>query len=285
MTWRFLGLANWKPGYGKRSAISPAELAWAGPAEHCRGRGDGNRCAKMPTRFILVGALMMVIILIPSGVGWAGMNLLGWVHRGGLVEEGTGYLTETFSYDETPVSPFQGSFSRQIGDTSLDVAYNFVFDDNNGVLEFETAHSLKHTEGQCCSVAFGGFTIQPTLDIEVAITGTMTYDIPTHEGMGADIGLEIEQIVGGTFSFHASEAHEGEGAGIFALDESVVVPAGEMYSIGYHFEMGSNPSCEEGMIGTATSDVTITIISVPEPASILLLSFGASVVVARRRLG
>ena len=68
------------------------------------------------------------------------------------------------------------------------------------------------TRDQCYSMAYGGVGITSTSDFEVTFTGTMAYDGPAHEGMGASLGVDIETILG-PFSFQASATHEGVGEG------------------------------------------------------------------------
>ncbi len=223
--------------------------------------------------------------IVPASLAWAEVGIRGWVNYATATEGSAGYSSDSILYQDDLPNPYVDSLSQRFGDTSLGILYNFIIDEDLAVFSYRTSHALKYIDDESYSLAAGGIGIQPTQDVIVAISGSMSCELSVHENLGAGFSMSVREQAAGDSLYSVGASHEGEGVGGVTLDASTVIPAGETYSIGYRISLETQGFPEAGATGTAISDVTITISAVPEPAAALLLAFGAPAALARRRRG
>ena len=224
---------------------------------------------------------LLLSAAVPAAVS-ADLNLSTWSHSGWVEELPAG--PEGWVITSTPESPFYTLESRQVGDTLLEVAYDFSFDQQAGEFNLLTNHAVRSLGyDETPSWARGSFLISPDVDTEVSIVGAAEAWLPS-EGIYASISLHIVDPFTEIEYFYTIVADEAPpGQSNFDINDIVILPAGNSYVIAYDLILMAHPNATPDSIGLAQMDVTLSMAAVPEPAAGGSLAAGLFLLLLRSR--
>ena len=185
-------------------------------------------------------------------------------------------------------NPFQLTQSVAInnGLTTATTTYDFSWHDTFGTFLIQAAHEAEDIDfSTLFSRSTGGFVIAASQDLQIAIDAEYTFLAPAplfHVRLSMDV---IDLADNSALFFGLEEggpAFLGPPAGTLSIQDTVLVPAGSTYILGYEMLLQTFASGTD-VIATADGNIAITLQTVPEPATLSLLIFGSLVLLRRRR--
>lgn len=226
--------------------------------------------------------LLFALAFVPDRAALAGMVLLSGSHWA-VVRDTDGMESDGFN-DITPGVPFEGTASADYRMLGAYAVFNTFFDTNLLTSRFESIHSLQQTTQESPDELFSEsgttFWLSTDMDIEVSVQGSMTFDLGVAD---SETAVVLEILDGNQDTVYRSVLGSfiGTGAGMFLVDDSIVLDGGGMYFVHVHSDLLAFAHRNPGPLSTASSEIAVVIATVPEPTSLALLCCGA--LLARKR--
>jgi hypothetical protein len=187
---------------------------------------------------------------------------------------------------ETLGSPFAETAFAQYRQLSAVGDFSVVFDEIALDASLHASQSLMQTvqllaDGELFSSVGSTFWFSTTTGVEVTFAGVMSFHLGDDEA-GADVSFAIRDSNQDLIHQRAVGCPFGEQTGTVTLYDTILLDGGSSYFAEVSTSLGARVHRYPRPESTAVSDIAISITSVPEPASGLLLCCGL-LVASRRR--
>ena len=182
----------------------------------------------------------------------------------------------------------------QVGTTGLSAQWReldarawmeFSADNNSVSVSFSGSHSVRRTAqatGTSMDSGIGvGFWIISDVDVIVSATGTMNYSLHGEKEPTATMFFFVENNDVGLIHQGSVYSTYDPPDGAIYLADSVVLDGGIPYSIVAASELGQLAIGFSEMPSVATSELTLKIQAIPEPATLVLLGIACGIVMRR----
>ncbi len=205
--------------------------------------------------------------------------------NGVLVYDDDGGAGDHINYS-SPGVPINGVVSASQLMLRADLAFNSLIESELLTSSFESTLSVLQTVQQVrtelYSSAGGGFWFTTDLDVEVSVSGRMSYDLI---GSESETGIFVEVFNGNhdRIDQRILGSITDEGSGALVFEDSFVLEGGSTYSVDVHNDLVVYARRFPDDVSTSFSEVTLQIATVPEPISLVLLCCGIPLVLKRRR--
>ena len=174
---------------------------------------------------------------------------------------------------------FFASLPPSITETMVDISWS----DSFGSFLIQAAHQAEH-DGSLISATESRIFISPTIDLEVTVHAEYQYNLPAIF-MGSELNVSFsDSKTFETIFFEelVDDTNLGPTSGTFTIDGSFTMPAGRTWLMFSLMETTSF-SGSSANIATADGNIAITLQTVPEPATLSLLTIGSLLLLLHRR--
>jgi hypothetical protein len=225
-----------------------------------------------------------VFLTITGWAAQADIVMISWGH-GALVVDGEGSAHMRYG-GETLGSPFAETAFAQYRQLSAAGDFTAVFDEIALDASLHATQSLMQTvqipaDGELFSSVWSSFWFSATTDVEVAFAGVMSFHLGDDEA-GGDVSFAIRNSNQDLIHQRAVGCPFGGQTGTVTLHDTILLDGGSSYFAEVSTALGARVRRYPRPESTAVSDIAISITSVPEPASGLLLCCGL-LLASRRR--
>ena len=227
---------------------------------------------------------LVVFSLLPGTPAPADLVLMTWSHEVRAADTDA-QDAERFS-SISDVLPFTGTGLARLREIRTDGTFTTSFHGHQLTSLQQADHSLLQTTqtvgDELWSHAVSAFWLTSDMDLQVAVAGSLTFDL-FGEDSAASISLEV--LDGNQDPFYSTSVARSFPAspGTVELTDSLVPPTGTSYFVQVMSTLAVPAHRFAPPQSTASSDITLTVTAIPEPASLLLLAGGALLACSRRR--
>jgi hypothetical protein len=219
--------------------------------------------------------------IFPAAIAEAGIlvSSLSLYNRVAVLTDEGNFVVDSVIGANSPV-PVTGTLTNAVGDTSSLVNYSYDWSGDTGTFRVDGAQTAVHPSANLVqSLATGNLNFTPMVDSLVTLRVQYTYDLPGNYMEGFDTGgvfnLDTDelyaQISHGGFSL-------GPVSGSFDQTMTAIIPAGCNCEFVYTMRLTTEAT---SVAATDSGIVELSIVPLPETATILPLAFG--VLLAHRR--
>jgi hypothetical protein len=184
-----------------------------------------------------------------------------------------------------PSSPFHGSHSVGLGQSTAQAEYNFAWGVAFGQFLIQASHQAHQGGGDIVmALSNGEIKFTPTEDMIFSVDALYSYHLPVAD-TSVYFSVTLQDTQTGVYSYNYLESDEYIGMPIdntFSDSGSGMMLAGHPYTLSYLMRPSASGSSGQSATGSGHVDFTFQV--VPEPATAILLVC-CTLAVLRRRLG
>lgn len=221
-----------------------------------------------------------ILVLLCCNAANADLGLIEWVHETGVMRDGQLDLQR-----QTP-SLLPGAYlqesAAQIGGTSVDATYSAALASDRIEITITSNHvtwAPSTPDESVLTFAHARFKFVPTQDVVVSASGAMSYDVPLNDTVA---GLYLEVFDYNNVLYEIRAQNEGAGVDSIERNDDFTLTAGSIYLVAIDTVIESFDQALPASPATASGRFDLTIVAIPEPATLKCLLFAAAVAFPRR---